>query len=175
MSTQSRGAGYTIIDLSKEVAGKIAQELLGPLVEASAIEIANGVKAVINESKPTGRYYRIPGTKATYRASAPGEPPAERLNHYAVAWAGTPFVHTGNTVRAFATNPTTVGTRKKYALGDILERGARLPAGGLAGATGEEDAVAPAGGYLIEPRPHVQAGIIRAKPAIKAIIAGLAE
>ena len=44
-------------------------------VEAAATEWRNGIVEVLTGER-TGRTYRRPRTKATYRASRPGEPPA---------------------------------------------------------------------------------------------------
>jgi len=61
-----------------EVAEKVPQIAEQKIKEAtlvwhgSVVELLSGTRS--------GRVYRVPGTKKTYRASAPGEPPAQRTN-----------------------------------------------------------------------------------------------
>ncbi|HYG70187.1 MAG TPA: hypothetical protein VD838_21100, partial [Anaeromyxobacteraceae bacterium] len=104
------------------------------------------IVTTINDSDPTGRTYRIPGTGATYRASAPGEPPAIREGLYVSSWHGTPAVELGNAVMAAAFTNRRVGA---HSLGELLEYGTKR---GLA------------------PRPHVRPAMTKAKPKVKRIL-----
>lgn len=46
----------------------------------SAIRVHREVVYLLKGSR-TGKMYKVPGTKRTYQASAPGESPAQRLGH----------------------------------------------------------------------------------------------
>lgn len=95
----------------------------------------------------SGRTYRVPNTRRTYRASAPGEPPAVRTGAFRLSW-GT-HVHVekhGSHFRA----ASSIESRERAGgrlLGEMLENG-----------TGK-----------MVPRPYKQAVIDRALPKIKAI------
>lgn len=56
----------------------------------------------------SGRLYRVPGTKRTYKASAPEEPPASRLGHLRTSYQYK-VLGTGSNTKAF------VGTNTIYA------------------------------------------------------------
>jgi hypothetical protein len=47
----------------------------------SAIDVRNAVVVKLSGAR-TGKMYRVPATARMYRASAAGEPPAQRLSHY---------------------------------------------------------------------------------------------
>ena len=97
--------------------------------------------------KRSGRIYKMPNTRAKYRASAPGEPPAVRTGIFRLSW-GT-HVHVekkGVHFRAVAA----IESRERAGgrlLGEMLENG-----------TGK-----------IKPRPYKQKVIDRAMPKITAI------
>ena len=144
---------------------RIADELVAPLVEASAITVADSVRRVINASSPAGRKYRIPGTKSTrvrdgkrgparragtrYTASAPGQAPAEREAIYRDSWTHTPAVVVGDEVAAFAYSDATVGEDNEP-LGPILEDGDRRG--------------------RLRPRPHAGPAIRLAEPKIRKLV-----
>ncbi len=46
-------------------------------VEKAAIHLSNQTKITLSGQR-TGKRYKVPGTRATYQASMPGEPPAVR-------------------------------------------------------------------------------------------------
>lgn len=135
------------IDLSAPVLARI-ETRLEHYVEAVAVALRDEITTGI-ETAParTGRKYRIPGTKQTYTASAPGEVPAERTADYKNKWANSPAARDGDVIRATVHNPVVVGS-EKIPLGIVLEEGA-------------SDIV----NYrvLIEPRPHIRPAIRRAK------------
>ncbi len=91
-------------------------------VEAVAVELADEIRGIMETSTPSGRTYRIPDTEDTYVASAPGEPPAIRLNTYAAAWRGSPAVLSGTKITAAAVNDRRTEDGK-YAIGELLELG----------------------------------------------------
>ena len=134
------------IDLSAQ-ALRVLRKRLEPFVEAAAIIVRDEIVAVINESVPAGRFYLIPGTGATYQASAPGQPPAEREGIYREFWESTPAVQTGSRIIAGVFNDRT--TDGGEPLFPILEYGTRD--GKLA------------------PRPHVGPGMERSVPKIEAL------
>lgn len=97
--------------------------------------------------KRSGRRYRVPFTKQTYTASAPGESPAVRTGVFRLSW-GT-HVHVekqGNKFKAVSAIESNVRVGG-YLLGDILEDGKKH----------------------MKPRPYKQAVIGRAMPKIKAL------
>jgi hypothetical protein len=135
-----------IADYSKAVRA-VAADRLRHFIEQAAIITADEVKLVINESVPEGRHYSIPGTAATYQASAPGQPPAIREGHYIESIKSTPAVTVGKTIEAFAYTDRTVGRSGEHILGDLLEHG--TPTMG--------------------PRPHWRPAIRRARKKILAL------
>lgn len=154
--------------LTKGGGGGLPPILLRRAVEVAAEIIRDEIVAVINESSPSGRRYAIPGTQPprkrdgewisgkSYRASAPGEPPAEREGLYRASWKATPATVDGNTVRAGVYNTRRVGD--DIPLWVILEYGTTPIVGGLT-ATME-----------IEPRPHIRPAVERARPKIQAML-----
>jgi hypothetical protein len=134
------------IDLSQHAIG-VLRKRLEPFVEAAAIIVRDEIVGVINESTPAGRFYRVPGTGATYQASAPGQAPAEREGIYRESWKSTPAVSQGSRIIAGVFNDRT--TESGEPLFPILEYG--TTDGKLA------------------PRPHVGPGIERALPKIRAL------
>ncbi len=91
-----------------------------------------------------GRWYRVPGTKKRYRASAPGQVPAVRTGSFMHSWRPK-ATSIGDTHRAII--ESTVKTDNgAYVLGDILENG--TPGGKMA------------------PRPYQQKILKAAKPEI---------
>lgn len=97
--------------------------------------------------KRSGKIYRVPNTGKTYKASAPGEPPAVRTGAFRLSW-GT-HVHVekkGVHFRAVAAIESKERAGGKL-LGEILENG-----------TGK-----------MKPRPYKQAIVDRALPKVKEI------
>lgn len=89
---------------------RVVDERLEPLAEAAARILVNALKAEMEEAPPrTGRTYRIPGTRQTYVASAPGEPPAIREGRYRDAWTPTKGFRTPRGVAAAAVNAVMAG------------------------------------------------------------------
>ncbi len=127
----------TLKGLQKEVAQRTYR---------ASNELRNSSLRVLR-GKRSGKVYRVPGTKQTYRASAPGEPPAVRTGAFRLSW-GT-HVHVekkGVHFRAVAA----IESKEKaggHLLGEMLENG-----------TGK-----------IAPRPYKQAVIDAALPKIKEI------
>lgn len=66
----------------------LSAELRGRATEGS-MELRNAALKVLR-GRRSGRVYRIPGTKRTYRASAPGEPPAVRTGLFRLSWHEAP-------------------------------------------------------------------------------------
>ena len=52
-------------------------------IRDATLEGLTAVNRKLRRNSPTGEVYRVPGTKRLYRASAPGEPPANRTGGYA--------------------------------------------------------------------------------------------
>ena len=95
----------------------------------------------------SGRIYKMPNTRAKYRASAPGEPPAVRTGIFRLSW-GT-HVHVEKQGAHFRA-VSAIESKEKAGgrlLGEMLEQGTAKMA----------------------PRPYKQQVIARAMPKIKAI------
>lgn len=67
----------------------ISAELRERAVEGSLV--LHGAAMQVLRGRRTGRWYRIPGTKRRYRASAPGEPPAVRTGAFRQSWFTAPL------------------------------------------------------------------------------------
>ena len=52
-------------------------------VRDATLEGLSAVQRKLRRNSPSGQVYRVPGTGRLYRASAPGEPPANRTGTYA--------------------------------------------------------------------------------------------
>jgi hypothetical protein len=137
----SRVIGKTVAATLKGV----QQEVTSRAYRASN-ELRNASLMVLRGQR-TGRVYRVPFTKKTYRASAPGEAPAVRTGIFRLSW-GT-HVHVekkGNKFRAVSAIESNVKVGS-HLLGGILEHGTKKK----------------------KPRPYKQAVIDRALPKIKAL------
>ena len=55
-------------------------------VRAATLEGLSAVQRKLRRNTPSGEVYRVPNTNRLYRASAPGEPPANRTGSYANSW-----------------------------------------------------------------------------------------
>lgn len=124
------------IDLSDGAMGEIA-ERLKQKVEAVATDLRNEIVQAMDPGPArTGHEYRVPGTGTidpesgktkrstgrTYKASAPGQPPAVRTGTYRDAWQVSPAVVAGDKVIAAATNSAKTEDDAHF-IGDILEYG----------------------------------------------------
>lgn len=93
----------------------------------------------------SGRVYRVPNTRRHYRASAPGERPAQRTGAFRLSWhssvpaAGNPYI-------ARIESGLKAG-KSGYVLGELLENGSSRMA----------------------PRPYQEEIIEKALPAVKRI------
>ena len=68
----------------KQIMGEVETKAKSCAVRASN-ELRNAVLNVLRGQR-SGRVYRKPHSKATYRASAPGEPPAVRTGMLRMSW-----------------------------------------------------------------------------------------
>ena len=106
-------------------------------------ELRNAALHVLRGQR-TGRRYRVPFTKATYTASAPGEAPAVRTGIFRLSWGTHVRVEKqGVHFKAIAAIESNVKAGP-YLLGEILEEGTKRMA----------------------PRPYKQAVKERAAPRI---------
>lgn len=122
----------------RQAINQTKQEAAARAIMASN-ELRNAALNVLRGQR-TGRVYRKPFTKkATYRASAPGEPPAVRTGALRMSWSLHATGSAGNNITAG------ISTNLPYA--PILEEGSKK----------------------IAPRPYKDAIIERATPAIRNI------
>lgn len=138
---------------ASQVIGKmVATTLKGVQKEVSqrtyraSNELRNASLYVLR-GKRSGKVYRVPNTGKTYKASAPGEPPAVRTGAFRLSW-GT-HVHmekNGTHFRAVAAIESKERAGGRL-LGEMLENGAGR----------------------MKPRPYKQKVIGRALPKIKEI------
>jgi len=115
-------------------------------VQARGYQAANELHTAslyVLRGQRSGRTYRIPYTKKTYQASAPGEPPAVRTGAFRLSWKPK-VTTTPEGVTAAIESDLMVG---RYNLGELLEGGTRKMA----------------------PRPYKEAVKARALPKILAI------
>ena len=85
---------------------------------SAANELRNAAQEVLRGSR-SGRTYRVPGTKRSYTASAPGEPPAVRTGEFRLSWQPKARV-SGDAYISSVESNVMAG---KYVLGEILEDG----------------------------------------------------
>lgn len=85
----------------------------------AANEMRNASLLVLRGQR-SGRIYRVPGTKRTYQASAPGEPPAVRTGIFRLSWQPSAHVVFGSYISRIESN---VAVKDGRMLGDILENG----------------------------------------------------
>ncbi|MDP2362819.1 MAG: HK97 gp10 family phage protein [Ignavibacteria bacterium] len=71
------GIDVTLISNIEKVAADI-EKTAKSRMEAAVMEVRNEVLIILSGNR-SGRIYKVPGTGVTYTASAPGEPPAQRL------------------------------------------------------------------------------------------------
>jgi hypothetical protein len=84
-------------------------------------ELRNASQLVLRGARG-GRTYRVPGTKAYYQASAPGEPPAVRTGAFRGSWERSSFGGFGSYISRIESS-LHVGTKRSYVLGELLEKG----------------------------------------------------
>ena len=134
-------ASQIIVDMANKTVSSVTKE-----VQARAYQASNELRTAslyVLRGQRSGRIYRIPHTKKTYQASAPGEPPAVRTGVFRLSWKPK-ITTTENGVIAAIESDVTVG---KYVLGELLEGGTSKMA----------------------PRPYKEATKARALPKILAI------
>lgn len=107
--------GNTVKDIENEVSKRTFRV---------SSELRNSALFVLRGQR-NGKFYRVPFTKAIYRASAPGEPPAVRTGIFRVSWGQRVHVEkTDSGFKAVASIESNVKTDNGTALlGDILEKG----------------------------------------------------
>lgn len=135
MSTRFRGRLDAVV-------GQLTERLL-PLAGRFADEARASVVHVIESSTPAGRLYRHPRV-GTYRASAPGQPPASPTGEYPASWGTTAPEVRGDRVRASAATDSGIGPRLEF--GDP-------------------------GPPVLEPRPHARPAVPIAAERIGRLIA----
>lgn len=94
-------------------------------MESRAYRVANEIRNSaldVLRGKRSGRRYRVPGTKAYYTASAPGEPPAVRTGAFRLSWQPEALIEDGKYTSSIKTN--------QNQLADWLENG--TPGGQMA-------------------------------------------
>ena len=106
------GIEITISDNINEAMREIRDHARDRMLEAVQ-EVRNQTLDTLS-GKRSGRIYRVPGTKKYYTASAPGEPPAQRLGELRQSVKGG-VESQGDAIVGF------VGTEKDY--GRVLEFG----------------------------------------------------
>ncbi|MCL6597945.1 MAG: hypothetical protein K6T81_04325 [Alicyclobacillus macrosporangiidus] len=79
---------FDIREAGERVVQEVTQEMLARAYPASN-ELRNAAMYVLRGQR-SGRVYRVPGTKRTYTASAPGEPPAVRTGTLRASWQTWP-------------------------------------------------------------------------------------
>lgn len=138
----SQVIGKTIATTLKGIEKEVSQRAY-----RASNELRNASLFVLRGQR-TGRRYRVPFTKKTYQASAPGEPPAVRTGMFRLSWGTHVHVErSGRKYRAVSSIESKLKTDNGKLLGEILENG----------------------GGKIKPRPYKQPIINRALPKIKQI------
>lgn len=121
-STDSNDPAGAIGSFVTETVNGIKQDVLSRAFRA-ANQLANATSYVLRGQR-TGRIYRVPATKRTYQASAPGEAPANRTGIFRLGWQRRTYAETNGrdmVVHAVVENNVTVEDGKL--LGEILEQG----------------------------------------------------
>ena len=110
------------VPLSKvtdDCVASIKQQLEGRAFRA-ANEMRNASLEILR-GQGGGRRYRVPGTKAYYTASAPGQPPAVRTGAFRISWQPSAHVMFGSYISRIESHRRTDNGR--YNLGELLEGG----------------------------------------------------
>lgn len=87
----------------------------------AANELRNAELLVLRGQRG-GRIYTVPGTKAKYQASAPGQPPAVRTGVFRLSWQPSAHVVFGSYISRIESD-VQVGSKRMYNLGELLEGG----------------------------------------------------
>ncbi|MFP3153129.1 hypothetical protein LQZ18_01600 [Lachnospiraceae bacterium ZAX-1] len=146
--------------ISSEAWGKVSRVIgkkVAATLEGIEREVARRAYRASNELRNasllvlrgdgTGKVYRVPGTKAYYTASAPGESPAVRNGTFRASWGA--HIHVEKQGKQFQAMSAIESNLKAGSrpLGEILENGSRK----------------------MKPRPYKQKVIDMALPKIKSI------
>lgn len=98
MSSTGKALKIAVDDVVKSVGAQVASR------GTRAVNALRNAELDVLKGTRSGRVYKKPFSKATYRASAPGEPPARRTGALRLNWSGS--VHgeaaAGNAVRITA-------------------------------------------------------------------------
>lgn len=129
------------IDVTAGAAVGTIKKAMGQRTYQAANELINATILVLR-GKRSGRSYRVPGTRRSYTASAPGEPPAVRTGAFRMSWQPKARI-SGNNYISSVESDIQAG---RYVLGEILENG--TPGGKM------------------KPRPHHDRIRERAEPEI---------
>lgn len=115
---------HEFVDLSGPALAKM-KERGRHMVDAGVFILRDAIVESMEAAEPrTGHIYPIPGTSATYRASAPGEAPAVREGLYRDSWQPFPAKVIGDQVIGAVFSDRRVGPNGEYPLGIVLEEGA---------------------------------------------------
>jgi hypothetical protein len=106
--------------MCRDIATAIKHQMEGRAYVA-ANELRNAELEVLRGQRG-GRIYTVPGTKARYQASAPGQPPAVRTGAFRLSWQPSAHVIFGSYISRIESS-LQVGTKRSYTLGDLLENG----------------------------------------------------
>ena len=120
----SESASYVIEHTCEEVVDKITTQMQRRSVRATN-ELRNAELLVLR-GRRSGRMYRVPNTKARYRASAPGEPPAVRTGHFRLRWQRKHYATpsgSGKSMTVHSAIQSNVTVSNGQLLGEILEDG----------------------------------------------------
>lgn len=140
--------GPTIEGACHKVTARVRGEMASRAYRG-ANELRNAELDVLSkQAGHGGRVYRVPGTKAYYRASAPGEVPAVRTGVFRLSWKPKAS-RDGDSYKSIIQSTYKVGGRKKHVLGEMLEHGTSRMA----------------------PRPHHQKILDEAQPRLHRIYA----
>lgn len=90
----------------------------------AAMKIRNASNDVLSGDR-SGKIYRVPGSRAEYQASAPGESPAVRTGHFRGSWAERVYAEEAD--KQITVHSTIESKQKagKYLLGELLESGTK--------------------------------------------------
>lgn len=111
---------------------------------SAANELRSSVLHILAGQR-SGRRYRVPGTKAHYTASAPGEAPANRTGLLRISYHARSYaLDYGNIYEVHSIADSQYKTKKGHIIGDMLEQGTRK----------------------IKPRPFKRASLSRARPNV---------
>lgn len=132
----SKITGPTFEEITAQITARVKHEMERRTYLA-ANELRNAAQVVLRGQR-SGRRYKVPGTYRRqrdktdgkikngryYTASAPGEPPANRLGHFRMSWQPNARIEDGK-YTSMIESDMKVGTQNKYLLGEILEDGTR--------------------------------------------------